>query len=599
MILTNCNTLEKVICGCTPAFSSYVANSNSVLDVGNLTGGSCTFTAYVIDWYRNGNRELVSGTQGSDPDVTAFHPFTGTASIPVQGGTWVPVIRWVVVGGVKYYSKPTLCKKWCDSLTGLPQITVNSLSCSSSNITGNYQYRISYVSTQDYSLASRIVRWDITEPLKYIAILFEAFTVVDRIEVFFNGQTQRLAAWDVGSDNPGHTYATPPYRKDSSSVSFILELPEWGSGDYLLFVITPSIQVANYNTNWNLYVKCLSSVTDISEYCNLYTQDIRNSWNVNTIQMLWNASACRYELNIPYSLPIPARTGNPLYLYAEMNGLQVSSLFSEATNILILGYTWQYQISLNSPLNEGSACTNCAVINFNRSGTVLTWVFSNVNDYNAYKNRWDTAMSGIFNTGFVNDDTNINFYRYFQTYWRKATSCGDTIIAQSTLTWHISSPTTWDDNTLTWTVDVRNPAINFQCFPTCDTTCSSIQTMFVNQVANTLNTSAALNGDSFVRVQTPLTARISARNLTKTTTAMGGYAHYFPHKRTAPCQFPNQQETASEYRWYIGYWRGIITDENDPANNYVVYNALDPITNAPTSNYAKVKEVVGGIQIFP
>ena len=115
MIITNCNCGKKLACGCTLSFSSYIANPVSVLDVGTLQGGTCTFSEYVIDWFRDGAFYLTTGV-GNAPDISAYHPFTGAAAIPVAGGTYVPVLRYVVLTGqtTKIFSSKRFSDS-CDS----------------------------------------------------------------------------------------------------------------------------------------------------------------------------------------------------------------------------------------------------------------------------------------------------------------------------------------------------------------------------------------------------------------------------------------------------------------------------------------------------
>ena len=66
MILTNCNKVELINCGCVPFFSYYVAQTYSMLEVGELISNTCTFSEYVIDWYVNGVLKL---TTGKGPEV--------------------------------------------------------------------------------------------------------------------------------------------------------------------------------------------------------------------------------------------------------------------------------------------------------------------------------------------------------------------------------------------------------------------------------------------------------------------------------------------------------------------------------------------------
>ena len=105
----------------------------------------------------------------------------------------MPVIRYVVVGGVKIYNSPTGtgrdCEDWCTNLSDLPVIiVVNPLTCSSTNapVTPGYNYRLAYSSSQDYNLASRRLRFDLPTDLsaKYFAVNFIAADVVDKLQIY-------------------------------------------------------------------------------------------------------------------------------------------------------------------------------------------------------------------------------------------------------------------------------------------------------------------------------------------------------------------------------------------------------------------------------
>ena len=227
MRLNNCNCGERIDCGCTVSFDSYQASSVSVLSVGNLVGGSCTFDAYVIDWYVDGQRTLVSG-KGNDPAIQAHHPFTGSAAIPVIGGTWVPKIRYVVIGGEVIYNGYRKCDRWCDSLEGLPTINVSSIGCGMKNLTNSlYDYLISYNTSQDYSLASRTIRFDLPTDLSavYFAFYFYGQDVADQIDIYLNESEQPLTSWIVGTRFNTNWWQSMPYRRASINHKVAFALP--------------------------------------------------------------------------------------------------------------------------------------------------------------------------------------------------------------------------------------------------------------------------------------------------------------------------------------------------------------------------------------
>ena len=351
MITTNCNTIEHNACGCTPSFSSYVNNSVSVLSVGNLLGGSCTFTSYVIDWYRNGIHSLVSGTLGSAPDVTAIHPFTGTGSIPVEGGTWVPKIRWVEIGGQKLYSEPKPCKTWCSSLTGLPTITVLSLNCTNYN-----NYSLNYVSTQDYSLATRTLKWNLDPSSKYLVVKFTAEMVADKIEVFYKDSTSPLSSWIVGYNNNSDYDSSMPYRNYAWETSFLTTFPDYTEGDYGTIKITPSVLETNYNTNWTLNIKCFSPTTDWAGGCTELTSQYNNLLVDSSLRLVHDPSNCKYVLKgflqTPYTLA--QQNANPVLTYLAKVNAYNYAYYNNTRTTGEVGVNLPYSLSYNAINNSGA-----------------------------------------------------------------------------------------------------------------------------------------------------------------------------------------------------------------------------------------------------
>ena len=616
--------MEKVVCGCTPSFSSYVNNTTSVLNVGNLVGGSCTFTSYVIDWFRNGNKELVSGTNGAAPDIQAIHPFTGAAAIPVQGGTWVPVIRWVVVGGIKYYPQPTKCKKWCSSLTGLPTITVNSLNCGSTGGTpaSGYQYKLTYNTTLDYTLASRTIRWDLPSDLSVInfAIMFTGFTVADKVEVFFKDSSTPLMAWIIGDNLNTNTYTAMPYKRDwVSTFKFVVGLPVYAAGDYLIVKVTPSVLETNILTNWDLNIKCLTASSVFN--CNFLTSDM-HTYNLPLTRLDWDAANCRYKLvlkaNATFSNWISSSDVNyPFYFYAGFAyHLSTGAYWDRANNEMgsylnfnkAVTLTWWYIPTY------ATASTLAGSVNLTKVGNVFTLTCTSQTDYDWYKANYNIQIAKVFYTDWSSDPTNIKHYRYWRFYWQSLPNgCGDTIIPAKDLWFSKLSIFDWNDAAKTCTITAVNYASNGMAIETCNN-----QKTEVDYMIQTLGyTITGANFSQNTICSYPLFGHgvgytgITINKVLDYNTQSGIFA-YSPY--TSPCgpamnHFYMHPTIPANFEWFTHFCKTKITSTVDgngdftesPSDNFEVYDYLHPTTRHLVQPFTAVliykKE--NGVQIVP
>lgn len=454
MILTNCNCGEKIACGCgTLSFDSYNASATSVLEVGNLVATGCTLDEYVIDWYRDGVHALVSGV-GYDPDIDAFHPMTGTNAVPVIGGTWVPVIRYIVVGGVQIFTEPRPCKNWCEMTISLPaSITVERLDCGKTNITGSFQYQIAYRSTDPISLPSRTIAWDLPsdQSIRYFAINFYGYDVTDKIEVFLNDESTLLVAWTVGKNNPTNYNATPPHHapySSSAGFQFTIDLPEYGAGDFLLIKITPSFFEPTVTaTDWTLQMKCLSTFTG----CSAISLAEREFADITDYSWYNNVALCQYELRWPL-------TATPLGNLGTYAGLSVgtfnSGVYNESYGFrgLRLSYAKAATFKLSNVI--GSKIETAGLVNLTKSGNVLTYTFSEMADYNAVLGIYNTHVASAAYADFVDDPTDNRYYAYFSWNWKsRPVGCGDDATSPfRTLRFHRKSTVVFSGNTCTITL---------------------------------------------------------------------------------------------------------------------------------------------------
>lgn len=510
MILTNCNCEHEVDCGCVLSFDEYVANSLSVLSVGNLLGGDCEFEEYVIDWYRNGEHALVSGV-GSDPDIQAYHPFLGLASIPVLPGTWVPVVRYVVIDGEIIFSVPKKCKSWCADLSNLPVIIVVSpLNCNSTNspVNPGYSYRLSYVSSQDFSMAERLVLFQLPTDLsaKYFAFVFNAALVSDKIEIYFNEETIPLTSWIVGT---GHSYPADysemPYVHRSGFIDYIITLPDYVSGDYLIIKITPSVFEFNVNTNWQLDIKCLGIEDFGCDYATKYMQQI------NSVSMFKNVEACMLELTITmedfFGVLGPSHPMYLMYRYGGLRGISSgSSLQVPASNQYVLRKDYSKTVQTTSgsgALNPTSLVNAAALVYITKVGSLTTIQCTDINDYNSLKAGYEAVQLTSIVTTFENDNTSLKYYRFYVMYVRETlTSCGDTYAQAFSAYFHLNSTFVFDD--VNMKVEITSVEIVLGITPEeCDGSYSLANT-YANSYINTYHNMPDYSVTTICRQNSPL-----------------------------------------------------------------------------------------------
>lgn len=442
-MISNCNCAEMIECGCELEFDYYETGTASVLTVGELvdvgSGSNCGFTDYVIDWYYEDDTDIKFTTGiGSDPDIVYTHPFIGNESIPVVGGTWKPVVRYIVVDGEKVFTTPKPCQKWCDMAINLPEIEVNPLTCSSS--VGPYE--LYYTHKLEYNClinsvekASQSVKFilDTDGSTLYFAWRFYGYQVSDRITITYcdvnDNEITTFEDWVVGTDVTWGVYSSPRHFP-GNLLNRVIVLPAYTSGDYLLITITPSYVSGNPLTNWILYMKCLETFSCIPEL----TADMQTT-DPDTISVIYNATNCRYEVSfetlaIP---PSPYLTDIAKYMgIGQTWTTQGSSTSFYDGKVTFYIYDELINGSLNSAIGIGTRIIqndNCTIV---KSGTTLTITFENETDYLAWKTSWNNVLANAHWTDYSTDPTSELHYKYIVLSYRDVlvegtpgSSCGD------------------------------------------------------------------------------------------------------------------------------------------------------------------------------
>lgn len=600
MILTNCNCAEKVDCGCTVGFDEYESESISVLSVGNLTGGSCTFDEYVIDWYRDGEHALVSGV-GNDPDIEAFHPFVGVESIPVIAGTYIPVIRYVVMGGEIIYGTNKKCKKWCDDLEGLPDIVVITVLPIECGLVGTdyqaasalYDFKLSYNTTQDWALAARRVKFILSETAKYFAFQFTGYEVADQLNIYHSSDLNN-PIWQliIGSEATNQ-WTTPPY---SISTEFdykqTFELPAYQADDYLIIEIIPSVISSNQNTHWDLEMICLDSsyIFDAD-----FVKDSWHAWDINTISLNWDSINCDYEVTMDFPAIAPNVTGN-LLNYCGMWAIGYRYILDGYKNGIKLPYETYARYYADTAYGYSNKIASDDSIFISKSGNVVTFVCNSINDYNRMEAGYNEAMSSSWASAYVNDNTNLNYYRFFYFLWKlTTTSCGDNEV-QASFYIHISSQVTFDSGTKTITITLESITNGL---PVSGDNCNTVRDNvdgWVNNINNSASAPDYSNLETVCIYQAPFGYRFYFGVITPSTATNGNYRYLFDSPFCTPMQM-NASFSPITWFFYALYFQ--ITAPRDangnwtkpPSENYKVYNYIDPVTHEYDSNKVLIYEI--------
>lgn len=632
MILTNCNSLDRVDCGCVVSFSSYVSAGVSVLTVGDLLGTPCTFTAYVIDWYKDSleNPKQFTTGKGTDPDITFFHPLTGTNALPVEGGTWIPVIRYVVVGGVRLYSKPTLCRKWCSTLTGLPSIVVSSATCYNG---GSYWSGASYTHYYNYNStvnnvaeASRTIRFDLNSDATTLqfAYAFFADTVADRVTFIYCNQAEEelfvLDDWIVGGDAT-YNNTTTPRRCASSSINRAFDLPTYVSGDFLKIKITPSIISGNPNTIWKLYLRCMTVATGTIITC-LPDRNINMlTPNPASISLIYNPTNCRYECNFRPVEVIPNLSLLNICKYGGMGqtwtGQGIETNWWDGVSTFYFG-----DIETNAyygmMTGYGNTTIRSGIMTVSKVGDVLTIICAGLTDYNSFKNSYNAVLINANWTNYTPDATSINHYKAFELYFRVAfptgtpgTPCGDDGTSRY-YRFSMNSIFAWDDTNYTLTITLADPQVNEYPETACSRVHSNIDSY--NSSISSTKSSANFSFTTNCGYQTPIVGIYHIRATANQTKwlyyeALSSYSFNYPD---SICPFPSFAKIidySPSYKMAYIYTTGIfikltnltLTDPLERAKWYNAYRVFDAngLLIASETDYVLVKQVENNIQIFP
>jgi len=594
-------------CGFTIIFP-YTDNTISVLSVGSLSVTGHTLSAYVIDWYFNdiaNGIEFTSGL-GSDPAITYLHPFTGNAAIPVENGTWIPIIRYIVVDDKRYVGTHRPWETYCE----LPQITVLPFTCDNGGA-GIYSHTLTYVNTlMNPENASRTIRFYLNTDGStcQFAWIFTGYAISDRITISYCTSLDSIGTiledYAIGNDLTCDLSLTPK-RISNSTLRRITDLSgiTYADGDYLKIEIAPGFLTGNLNTNWSLSMKCFTTADPFD--CSSGFTTLMQQIDQSTIALSWNATLCRYEVHF-HTLGIPSYPANKdlfnyFYYSQGWTGQGIDTNFGDGSIIFYFGNIETCHMAVGGNTSTCIDQTNSMVIT--KLGTTLTLTFANSNDYNSYKTSYNNLNNYNYWTDYVADGTNYKHYKYCYLTYRVANSCGD---AYTSYNHYITRDSVWtfDDNNKIITINLVDDVNEY-----IDQPCSNVYEIISQAVraANVFNASADFSRTTYVKFNSPIGALYIYYGLTiQTAFTYYELVQLMDFETNSICSFTTPWVDSGsgcslQHKYYTAGMRFELTDMDDPLNNWRAYCIIDANGNLITvpANYVLVMEVVDGVQTYP
>lgn len=595
----NFNCVTDVCNICTLNLPNCIDNI-TLLSCGNLSSGSgCPVGNYVIDWYRNAvnsnNLVFTSGNQGNtDSAINVFHPFTGTSSIPVDGGTYIPIIRYASVNNILYSTNPypnaTHSPTLSDCLVN-PIITDASPSNSLAALDG-YTHSIEYSNTTATTLTVKRIKFDINSNSRYLAYRLFTYSLSDQLRVLYiNGQTgvstvleNLVTGADVVTEN-GTSVPKQLRGTTAGGIKGIVELPTYVSGSYLYFEITPNyFSTATTTASWLIRLKELtafdctcSAVT--SYYPGLFTSSIVDTTCLKTLTTSFDTPCSVYK-----------------YIGNANNTNNINSVAVQANLNTTYGHT------LSTDGTSGTCTTLSGNVTYTKTGNTFTIAFSNQTDYATYALKFSIIAS---DAASCNDNTQIGYYNFYYITMIISTSCsGNPGINQ----WFFRSCNQPVFNAAARTITITSSAMTFGL--TTSGSCN-VTTSYQNAVNNVNNTLALAD---FTYTNTVMHPAFVFRNIATATAPtatptgivdveVNYYFNIIPASILSCTFLSNCNIVLSTVtrRLRFARVRVDITNTSNPLQNFRVL--VRPLTTFGCANtttaHTLIYEIQNNIQIFP
>jgi len=508
---------------CELNFDSYQTNNIGRIVAGELTG-SCEneITDYKIFWYGPDSTTNIAFTSGFGNEFQPYdltHPLTGINSPTTLAGEYIPVIDKIKLNGLDFsqtggtgYIQAEL---ECFNAT---TVNVSPYTCDNGTEVGNYTHRVNFAgASEGITPLTLLSTFELSTTTNYFAWKFNGENVPDTLKITFYGSSYGynpiiLEFFTTGLSSPQFvnniSLLTLPKSASTPTVtSFLSKVTDLSNltintGDYLKLEVIPNPN--NPTTNWDFYFTCLDSFDCslcLDNYLNtpykIQSSSITNilgTCGLNTIEFKVSGCTASSIDNSDISKYIITSTGAGSNYFGSVRANNITSLITRNVQTLI-NYTQcsragsGYQTPTCSIANSN---TISFIKNVNGLQGVINMTFTDLNDLIAYKTSYESKK---ISSGWVNDSTNYNYYKYAELSIPNTSgnqTCGD---GTSELQYyiHFSSVITTGQTSNNYTLSLPMPTIqNNLNYTSCDVGCTSNTDFIVNEI-NTSSTGTTNN----------------------------------------------------------------------------------------------------------
>jgi len=505
---------------CSFSLTNTPSTQIGTLSSGILTGAcQSNITEYRINWYGpNDTTTFVFSTGSGNTFPHQYnHPFSGTSSIPLQEGTYYPVLENVIISGYSFSNTGGTGNILTD-LDCLSPVFVDCYRCDNTTNTNTqypysaYNHHIQFLTTSLISPQPVSVTFRISGTTKFIPWSFKGEVVPDRYKISFSGQNYGgaiigLEDYVVGNSVTSNNFNVSTFPKTAQTQYFFNKITTLtgltvSDGDILILEVIPSSQ----NTNWDLYFSCLSTfncidcITDDSYY-KIKASTLVPSVNCNTMTLPFLVSGCSINdfknsnyFNY-YTNPQPVVSSVLTSYGFPFNASFAASYFNNlAPNILTnvgLIYPSDYYTALNwgnsnctfyTYYNGNESCSTrptptyydrtfapngCGVLGYTGDSYFISLV------YETYKYFVNNPISGYL---YDPNSANTQYYAYFQMEFPKASNvdyCGDPTDFQNYIIHPSSVIETGTTGSDYYAKITANTISNGTSFTSCEINCSA------------------------------------------------------------------------------------------------------------------------------
>lgn len=419
---------------CKLGFSNYISPNVGKLSVTNLTGTcDASIDNFWVDWYGPNDPNLFRFSSGKGtlfPGYTNTFPLVGASSPPLPPGTYVGKIRSVELNGINFSYPTTAGSVDSSSLVNcsLTQ-TITSLNCSNTTNPDTYYSHVFTYQGNNPSggqPAPLETYFTLNNGQTNFAYSFDADVQPDRLTLTLvkqNGTEYILEDIQQGTNGVGATkFCTSSFPKIYNSSDTLKRVLTFSpllnitSNDYIKIKIQPNTAPL---TNWEFKCTCPPSLTYEK---NCYNQYQNASYKIKLSSITPLDNECNYSVSIQVqgcdSLNVTGFINSNYKNYVsgwnEHQSHFTNGLSGNITATISKPYRHYY--SYISYMNK--ACLEniqqYTIQKFNTPGNErIVYTFSNSSDATTLYNEINNIKTALQPT-YVNDNTKINYYKYFQ-----------------------------------------------------------------------------------------------------------------------------------------------------------------------------------------